>query len=112
MARQNGVTGLVSAFFQVQANFLLAHSRIFRYIRRYDRGLHGQATLRRQTAPARPAPAPPLSFAQERLWFMEQLVPGSAAHTIPVALRLRGALDAGALELALGDVGGRHGGLR
>jgi hypothetical protein len=36
------------------------------------------------------------------VWFMEQLVPGSAAHTIPVALRLRGALDAGALGLALG----------
>ena len=63
----------------------------------------------------RPRPAgvaPPLSFAQERLWFMEQLVPGSAAHTIPVALRLRGALDAGALELALGDVADRHEALR
>lgn len=56
--------------------------------------------------------APPLSFAQERLWFMEQLVPGSAAHTIPVALRLRGALDAGALRLALGDVADRHEALR
>ena len=56
--------------------------------------------------------APPLSFAQERLWFMEQLVPGSAAHTIPVALRLRGALDAGALGLALGDAADRHEALR
>ena len=56
--------------------------------------------------------APPLSFAQERLWFMEQLVPGSAAHTIPVALRLRGALDAGVLEFALGDVADRHEALR
>ena len=56
--------------------------------------------------------APPLSFAQERLWFMEQLVPGSAALTIPVALRLRGALDAGALRLALGDVADRHEALR
>ena len=43
---------------------------------------------------------------------MEQLVPGSAAHTIPVALRLRGALDAGALGLALGDVADRHEALR
>jgi amino acid adenylation domain-containing protein len=56
--------------------------------------------------------APPLSFAQERLWFMEQLVPGSAAHTIPVALRLRGELDAGTLGLALGDVADRHEALR
>src|SRR3984957_18100250 len=72
------------------------------------RGRGAVATIR-----ARPAGvAPPLSFAQERLWFMEQLVPGSAAHTIPVALRLRGALDAGALELALGDVADRHEALR
>ena len=72
------------------------------------RGRGAVATIR-----ARPAGvAPPLSFAQERLWFMEQMVPGSAAHTIPVALRLRGALDAGALELALGDVADRHEALR
>src|ERR1700733_15533512 len=72
------------------------------------RGRGAGATIR-----ARPAGvAPPLSFAQERLWFMEQLVPGSAAHTIPVALRLRGAPDAGALELALGDVADRHEALR
>src|SRR5258708_40065031 len=51
---------------------------------------------------------PPLSFAQERLWVMAQLVPGSAAHTIPGALRLRGALDAGALGVAPGGVAGRR----
>src|ERR1700749_3737577 len=66
------------------------------------------ATIRARAAGV----TPPLSFAQERLWFMEQLVPGSAAHTIPVALRLRGALDAGALRLALGDVAARHEALR
>ena len=66
------------------------------------------ATIRARTGGV----TPPLSFAQERLWFMEQLVPGSAAHTIPVALRLRGALDTGALRLALGDVADRHEALR
>lgn len=55
---------------------------------------------------------PPLSFAQERLWFMEQLAPGSAAHTVPVALRLRGALDPDAFGRALRDLAGRHETLR
>jgi len=72
------------------------------------RGRGAVATIRARAA----GTAPPLSFAQERLWFMEQLVPGSAAHTIPLALRLRGTLDAGALGLALGDAADRHEALR
>ena len=55
---------------------------------------------------------PPLSFAQERLWFMDQLVPGTAAYTVPIAVRLRGALDVAALERALGAVIDRHETLR
>jgi len=54
----------------------------------------------------------PLSFAQERLWFLDQLQPGSAFYNIPAALRLRGALDAEALERALGEIVRRHEALR
>ncbi|HEX8694770.1 MAG TPA: non-ribosomal peptide synthase/polyketide synthase, partial [Longimicrobium sp.] len=50
----------------------------------------------------------PLSFAQQRLWFIDRLEPGSAAYNLPVALRLRGELDAGALERALTEVARRH----
>ncbi|HEU4558925.1 MAG TPA: amino acid adenylation domain-containing protein, partial [Longimicrobium sp.] len=57
------------------------------------------------------APAP-LSFAQERLWFLDRLEPGSAAYNIPAALRLAGALDARALERALGEIVRRHEALR
>jgi amino acid adenylation domain-containing protein len=56
--------------------------------------------------------APPLSFAQERLWFIDRLEPGSTAYNIPAALRLTGALDERALERALGEIVRRHEALR
>ncbi len=55
---------------------------------------------------------PPLSFAQERLWILDQLEPGSTAFHVPVALRLTGELDAEALEGALAEVVRRHAPLR
>ncbi|HET7228483.1 MAG TPA: condensation domain-containing protein, partial [Longimicrobium sp.] len=54
----------------------------------------------------------PASFAQERLWFMDRLQPGSAFYNIPAALRLRGEVDAAALERALGEIVRRHESLR
>ncbi|HYO56053.1 condensation domain-containing protein, partial [Archangium sp.] len=50
----------------------------------------------------------PLSFAQERLWFMDQLEPGSSLFNVPLALRLKGRLDAGALEKSLQELIRRH----
>ncbi|HEY6927934.1 MAG TPA: amino acid adenylation domain-containing protein, partial [Steroidobacteraceae bacterium] len=54
----------------------------------------------------------PLSFAQQRLWFIEQLPGSRAVYHMPTAIRLRGALDEGALRTALSGVVARHEALR
>ncbi|MFW6012132.1 MAG: amino acid adenylation domain-containing protein [bacterium] len=50
----------------------------------------------------------PLSFAQQRLWFLDQLEPGSSAYSVPAALRLEGELHVPALAGALGEIVRRH----
>ncbi len=53
-----------------------------------------------------------LSHAQQRLWFLEQMVPGQVAYNMPSAFELKGELDLRALERALGLVVSRHESLR
>ncbi|MEU8898016.1 non-ribosomal peptide synthase/polyketide synthase, partial [Nocardia sp. NPDC048505] len=67
----------------------------------------------RQALTAGPRPRRvPLSLAQQRMWFLNQFDPDSAANNIPFAIRLTGALDTHALQNALADVIERHETLR
>jgi amino acid adenylation domain-containing protein len=50
----------------------------------------------------------PLSYAQQRLWFVDQLNPGNSYFNVVSALRLTGALDSGALERTLSEIISRH----
>ncbi|TSC19083.1 condensation domain-containing protein, partial [Corallococcus sp. Z5C101001] len=53
-----------------------------------------------------------LSFAQQRLWFIDQLDPGTALYNVPVVVRLEGMLRQDVLERALSEVSRRHEALR
>ena len=54
----------------------------------------------------------PLSYAQQRLWFLDQLQPNSALYNIPIALRLVGTLNQAALAQSLEEIIHRHEALR
>ncbi|HJX27046.1 MAG TPA: amino acid adenylation domain-containing protein, partial [Thermoanaerobaculia bacterium] len=84
-----------------------------------DLAVRVEAALRAgtpQTAPPlapRPREEPqPLSFAQQRLWFIDQLEPGSPQYNMPVELRIEGPLDCAVLARCLGEIVRRHEALR
>src|SRR4029450_8534948 len=62
--------------------------------------------------PRRSQTKPQLSFAQERLWFIDQLMPGSAAFNVPMAVRLSGPIRVETLQQALDEIVRRHESLR
>ncbi|WP_280400244.1 non-ribosomal peptide synthase/polyketide synthase, partial [Nocardia carnea] len=67
-------------------------------------GSGGRAELVAQPRPERL----PLSLAQQRMWFLNRFDKQSAAYSVPIAVRLTGALDVDALRAAIGDLVERH----
>ena len=70
-----------------------------------------QAGQNLQAPPMQPVPRDgdlPLSFAQQRLWFIDQLAPGNPAYNFPAAVRLRGPLNVAALQHSLNEIVKRH----
>jgi amino acid adenylation domain-containing protein len=73
----------------------------------------GLVSARAGRIPRRPpAAAYPLSFGQQRLWFLDRLMPGSAAYNVPLAMRLTGPLDPAALAAAFSGLAERQAVLR
>ncbi|GCE14878.1 hypothetical protein KTT_47370 [Tengunoibacter tsumagoiensis] len=65
--------------------------------------------VEQQTIPLRKNTDPiPLSFTQQRLWFLDQLEPGLALYNMPVAVRLKGSISVSALAQALNEMKRRH----
>jgi amino acid adenylation domain-containing protein len=76
-----------------------------------EKWIRGDFAARGIARRAQDGPAP-LSFAQQRLWFLDQLVPGAAAYNMPSPVRIRGSLDITTLERSLDEIARRHDTLR
>ena len=68
----------------------------------------GDRRARRRAVRSDRGGEPPLSFAQERLWFLDRLEPGSALYNLPAAVELRGRLSVPALAASLAAIAARH----
>jgi len=84
------------------------HSALDRFRSRLQQA--GAPTGHRQPIPARPVgrASEPLSYDQERLWFLERLQPELSVYTVPMMLRLRGRLDLDALRWSVTTLIRRH----
>ncbi|UYP17253.1 non-ribosomal peptide synthase/polyketide synthase [Rhodococcus sp. Z13] len=131
-----GIVGLDDSFFDLGGNSLVATRVISRLNDTFGSDLGVRALFEAPTVrelatllpadpaagpdPDRPAPTAvvprpahiPVSAAQQRLWFVNQLDPSSAAYNIPMVVRMRGRLDPRALAAAVADVLDRHESLR
>ncbi|HXO30493.1 MAG TPA: amino acid adenylation domain-containing protein, partial [Thermoanaerobaculia bacterium] len=112
-ARLRDLTGV-----EIPLPRLLQLSRLEDLAREIETTLAGAGAGRPQPAPIRRLPPEEraaqgtreaaLSFAQEQLWFLDRLEPGSPTYNLPGALRLVGPLDVAALAASLGQVRRRH----
>jgi len=72
-------------------------------------GVEETASIPRRSDPGSP---PPLSFSQQRLWFLHRVAPEDPVYNVPIAALVRGPLDPAALRRALAAVCSRHESLR
>src|SRR5437879_7018576 len=77
-----------------------------------SRAILGTGGVEIEPPPPDAPPRFPLSFAQERLWFLQDLAPHDGLYHVVLGVRLRGHLDVGTLEHALAAVVERHEALR
>ncbi|HMA79960.1 MAG TPA: condensation domain-containing protein, partial [Candidatus Binatia bacterium] len=105
--RVNAPKGRLSA--ELRGQIAKKKSAILTLLNGGDPGPHSSAPSIPRLGDDEPAP---LSFAQERLWFLEQLLPGSAVFHLCRATRILGPLDLAALQSSVNDLVRRHDALR
>ena len=79
---------------------------------RVEAALTGGAAQRPAILPVPRGESLPLSSAQQRLWFLDRLEPGSASYNLPLSVRLQGPLDRSALTATFSEIARRHETLR
>lgn len=78
-------------------------------LEKYLRGEVAKQTVSpRKITPRNPSAKPELSFAQERLWFLDQLNPDSAVYNVPLAVKLSGPIVASTLAKSVNEIVRRH----
>ncbi|HYG61538.1 MAG TPA: condensation domain-containing protein, partial [Thermoanaerobaculia bacterium] len=105
------VTRLRRAFgVDVPLRSLFEHPTVAALAERIDAALRGGPGFAAPPMERSPRGTHPLllSFAQQRLWFLDRLAPGNPFYNVPVTLRLTGALDPGALARSFSEVARRH----
>ncbi|HEX5871728.1 MAG TPA: amino acid adenylation domain-containing protein, partial [Longimicrobium sp.] len=108
------VAGRIREVFGVELSMraLFEAPTVARLAQRVDAGREAGRPALPAIVPVPRDQAPPLSFGQERLWFLDRVEPGKAAYNVAAAARLSGPLDVPVLERALGEIVRRHETLR
>jgi amino acid adenylation domain-containing protein len=97
---------------EVDLNEFFADPTVAELARTIERGIRGGGP---EIPPIEPVPRDgelPLSFAQQRLWFVDRMDPGRSVYNIPLAIRFTGPLEVPVLERTFGEVVRRHESLR
>ena len=94
---------------EVPLRLMFEHRTVGAMARAVEEALRGEegATIKRMERGAR-SEQMPLSFAQERLWFLDQFEPNNPFYNIPAALRLKGSLNVAALSRSMNEIVRRH----
>lgn len=101
--RCNAPEGVMTA--EIRAEILSKKSEIISFLKAANSTTTNIVAVSRQGAI-------PLSFAQQRLWFMDKLVPNNPFYNVPAAVRLTGEVDFGALQKSFDEIVCRHEALR